>query len=70
MYGTYVYAHLTHTHSYSYLLDVMIEHGRAALFVGPTGTGKTVYVKDKLLNGLNKEVFQPLVSGDVIYLMM
>ena len=43
----------------------MINHGRAVLFVGPTGTGKTVYIKDKLLNGLNKEIFQPLVSDDV-----
>ena len=51
-----------HSCSYSYLLDVMITHGRTVLFVGPTGTGKTVYIKDKLLNRINKEVFQPLVS--------
>ena len=46
---------------YSYLMDVMITHGRAVMFVGPTGTGKTVYVKNKLLNDLNKEEYQPLV---------
>ncbi|CAI8001099.1 Dynein heavy chain 7, axonemal, partial [Geodia barretti] len=49
------------TARYSYLLDVMITHGRTVLFVGPTGTGKTVYIKDKLLNRINKEIFQPLV---------
>ena len=42
-------------------MDVMIEHGRSLMFVGPTGTGKTVYVKDKLLNGLDKTTYQPLV---------
>ena len=40
----------------------MITHGRAVLFVGPTGTGKSVYIKDKLMNGMDKEAFQPLVS--------
>ena len=42
-------------------MDLMIHHGRSLLFVGPTGTGKSVYVKDKLMNGLNKELYQPLV---------
>ena len=42
-------------------MDLMIQHGRSLLFVGPTGTGKSVYVKDKLMNNLNKELFQPLV---------
>ncbi len=42
-------------------MDVMIRHGRSLLFVGPTGTGKTVYVKNKLLNDIDKDRYQPLV---------
>jgi len=42
-------------------MDLMIEHNRPFMFIGPTGTGKTAYVKDKLLNGLDKDKFQPLV---------
>lgn len=42
-------------------MGLMVDYNRALLFVGPTGTGKSAYVKDKLLNGLNKDVFQPLV---------
>lgn len=48
-------------HRYTFLMGLMIEHNRALLFVGPTGTGKSAYVKDKLLNGLDKNIFQPLV---------
>ena len=46
---------------YTFLMDLMIQHNRALMFIGPTGTGKTAYVKDKLLNGLNKDQYQPLV---------
>uniref|UniRef100_A0A8C3NL73 Dynein axonemal heavy chain 12 n=1 Tax=Geospiza parvula TaxID=87175 RepID=A0A8C3NL73_GEOPR len=38
---------------YTYLLDIPL------LLVGPTGTGKSVYVKDKLMNNLEKERFFP-----------
>ena len=32
---------------------------RPILFVGPTGTGKSVYVQQKLMNGLPKETYIP-----------
>uniref|UniRef100_A0A8C3DV64 Dynein axonemal heavy chain 12 n=1 Tax=Corvus moneduloides TaxID=1196302 RepID=A0A8C3DV64_CORMO len=44
---------------YTYLLDLFITHGKPLLLVGPTGTGKSVYVKDKLMNNLEKERYFP-----------
>lgn len=29
---------------YIYLINQLVTHGKATLFVGPTGTGKSVYV--------------------------
>ena len=39
------------TARYTYLLDILLKFNMPTLFVGPTGTGKTVYVQ-KLLLGL------------------
>nr|XP_021153643.1 dynein heavy chain 12, axonemal isoform X1 [Columba livia]XP_021153644.1 dynein heavy chain 12, axonemal isoform X1 [Columba livia]XP_021153645.1 dynein heavy chain 12, axonemal isoform X1 [Columba livia]XP_021153646.1 dynein heavy chain 12, axonemal isoform X1 [Columba livia]XP_021153647.1 dynein heavy chain 12, axonemal isoform X1 [Columba livia]XP_021153648.1 dynein heavy chain 12, axonemal isoform X1 [Columba livia] len=44
---------------YTYLLDLFITHGKPLLLVGPTGTGKSAYVKDKLMNNLEKERYFP-----------
>jgi dynein heavy chain len=34
---------------YTYLMDILINHNLPILFVGPTGTGKSVYVKQYLM---------------------
>ncbi|XP_040909250.1 dynein heavy chain 12, axonemal [Toxotes jaculatrix] len=44
---------------YTYLLDLCISYGMPLLFVGPTGTGKSVYVKEKLMNNLDKDRYLP-----------
>ncbi|XP_028848515.1 dynein heavy chain 12, axonemal isoform X2 [Denticeps clupeoides] len=44
---------------YTYLMDLCIQNGVPLLFVGPTGTGKSVYVKEKLMNHLDKERYLP-----------
>ena len=40
------------TARYTFLLSTLLKHDMPVLFVGPTGTGKTVYVQ-KLLLGLD-----------------
>ena len=47
------------TARYSYLMDLLLQNNKPLMFVGPTGTGKSVYVKDKLMNGLPKDQFLP-----------
>uniref|UniRef100_A0A803YG09 Dynein axonemal heavy chain 12 n=1 Tax=Meleagris gallopavo TaxID=9103 RepID=A0A803YG09_MELGA len=44
---------------YTYLMELFITHGKPLLLVGPTGTGKSVYVKDKLMNNLDEERYFP-----------
>ncbi|XP_051515044.1 dynein axonemal heavy chain 12-like [Myxocyprinus asiaticus] len=44
---------------YTYLMDLCIQYGMPLLLVGPTGTGKSVYVKEKLMNNLDKDLYLP-----------
>ncbi|KAI8843136.1 dynein heavy chain and region D6 of dynein motor-domain-containing protein [Chytridium lagenaria] len=48
------------TARYSYLLDLFIKHNKQVLIVGPTGTGKSVYVNNKLLKGLPTDKYTPV----------
>ena len=52
---------LAHAHvfRYQYLMDLCIEYKKPLLIVGPTGTGKSSYIQDKLLNGISKDKYMP-----------
>lgn len=43
---------------YTYLLDQLVRNDKQVLFVGPTGTGKSVYIKGYMLNDADKK-FRP-----------
>lgn len=48
-----------HLLRYTFLLDLAVKQGYPAVLVGPTGTGKSVYVNRYLMN-LPKESFTPV----------
>ncbi|KAM9856226.1 dynein axonemal heavy chain 12 [Aulostomus maculatus] len=54
-----IIVHTIDTVRYSYLMDLCIRYGVPFLLAGPTGTGKSVYVKEKLMNDLDKEHYLP-----------
>ncbi|XP_054630913.1 dynein axonemal heavy chain 7-like [Dunckerocampus dactyliophorus] len=46
---------------YTYLMDICITNGVPLLLAGPTGTGKSVYVMEMLMNSLDNDLFLPLI---------
>ncbi|XP_063983101.1 dynein axonemal heavy chain 7-like [Diachasmimorpha longicaudata] len=45
---------------YTTLFQLLVQHGKPVLFVGPTGTGKSVYIIDFLLKRNDTVKFKPL----------
>jgi dynein heavy chain len=45
----------------NYIMDLLITNHHHVLLTGPTGTGKTVAAQSKLLSGLDRNVYLPLM---------
>jgi dynein heavy chain len=48
---------------YSHILKISIEHKIPLLFCGPTGTGKSIYIKNYILNELPAEKYMSIELG-------
>lgn len=42
---------------YLYLMEIMFNNNKFLFFVGFIGIGKLVYIKDKFMNGINRDVY-------------
>ncbi|KER25823.1 hypothetical protein T265_06797 [Opisthorchis viverrini] len=45
------------TARYKYIIQLCLDNGRRLMFIGPTGTGKSAYVQEKLMRELDTEKF-------------
>lgn len=48
---------------YSHILKISIENYIPLLFCGPTGTGKSIYIKNFILNELSAEKYMSIELG-------
>lgn len=51
----------TDTVRYTYLLNLAVSHNYPCIFVGPTGTGKSVYIL-RYINGIDQAKFAPSIT--------
>ena len=51
----------TDTVRYTYLLNLAVSHNYPCIFVGPTGTGKSVYIL-RYINGVDQAKFAPSIT--------
>ena len=48
---------------YTYLVDILLNHGHHCMVVGPTGTGKSVYVKKHLQYGMDPTKYSSMLCN-------